>query len=709
MRKLQSIVLVLCLIFAVFVFVPTVKADTLDQYYIPTGQPTTNYLIYFPSKYAQSFTPTMSLLTKIQLELCRSTGATGNVELKVWDSITYPANLIVEKTISVSSLSTSWEWIEFDFSDVSVISGNQYYIFVGLSETQVDPNFVGWKSDGGDSYPGGTGYFCDGMNTYQIGYDLAFKTYGENDPPNTPTKPSGTENGHVDTPYTYISTTSDPNNDQIYYWFSWGDGTNSGWKGPYNSGQEGSATKTWNNPGSYQVKVKAKDSNGDESGWSDILYVTMINDPPYNPNKPNGPTSGYHSISYDYSSSSTDPENQQVKIYFDWGDGSGVWTDYVNSGQSVSKSHSWNSPGTYYLRAKAKDIHGAESSWSQSLIITLSNQAPNTPNNPNPNDGATWVETSTSLSWDGGDPNGDTVYYDVYFGTENPPLKVIDGQISTNYDPPGDLEVLTTYYWQIIAEDEYGDQSTGPVWTFTTREYNKPVLTKYDGWQTGHTPDSGTQQTDFTFCVHYEDIDGDPPIVKKVMFDNGKEFEMNLFNGNSYNGDYKAVIKGSSIGGGQHEYWFYYEDVYHSVRFPTPGNEWAVTINHKPNQPILRGQSKGVPDTSYTFSAETTDPEGEDIRYFFDWGDDTNSGWVPADYWLASGDSISRDHSWSKMRTYNVKVKAMDRSGDVSDWSDPIPIQIPRNRNYKNEIINRILIKLSILFPIIEKILGNIN
>ena len=59
------------------------------------------------------------------------------------------------------------------------------------------------------------------------------------------------------------------------YWFDWGDGTNSGWVGPYASGATVSATHSWTSQGSYQIKVKAKDTSDTESVWSDPLAVSM--------------------------------------------------------------------------------------------------------------------------------------------------------------------------------------------------------------------------------------------------------------------------------------------------------------------------------------------------------------------------------------------------------------------------------------------------
>ena len=96
-----------------------------------------------------------------------------------------------------------------------------------------------------------------------------------NTPPVKPSKPSGKINGKANDPYTYTTSTTDPEGNQVYYWFDWGDGTNSGWVGPYTSGTTASATNTWTTQGNYQIKVKAKDVHGAESAWSDPLGISM--------------------------------------------------------------------------------------------------------------------------------------------------------------------------------------------------------------------------------------------------------------------------------------------------------------------------------------------------------------------------------------------------------------------------------------------------
>lgn len=98
---------------------------------------------------------------------------------------------------------------------------------------------------------------------------------GVNNPPNKPDKPSGKTSGKTGTSYSYSSSTIDPEGNQIYYWFDWGDGTNSGWDGPHNSGDVASLAHTWSVDGTYPLKVKAKDEYGTESVWSDSLSISM--------------------------------------------------------------------------------------------------------------------------------------------------------------------------------------------------------------------------------------------------------------------------------------------------------------------------------------------------------------------------------------------------------------------------------------------------
>jgi hypothetical protein len=98
---------------------------------------------------------------------------------------------------------------------------------------------------------------------------------GGNLPPQKPSAPQGPSSGKAGVNYTFTTSTVDPNGDNVYYQWNWGDGM-SGWLGPYPSGQTVSYSHTWASAGDYFITVKAKDPQDAESGWSNpaVIHVT---------------------------------------------------------------------------------------------------------------------------------------------------------------------------------------------------------------------------------------------------------------------------------------------------------------------------------------------------------------------------------------------------------------------------------------------------
>ena len=102
-----------------------------------------------------------------------------------------------------------------------------------------------------------------------------------NNPPNKPLTPSGSTSGKPGIAYTYTTSTIDPDGDQIYYEFAWGDGTTSNWLGPYASDEPCEAFHTWSKRENYEIKVRARDTKFAFSEWSDPLSVSMPKSKPY--------------------------------------------------------------------------------------------------------------------------------------------------------------------------------------------------------------------------------------------------------------------------------------------------------------------------------------------------------------------------------------------------------------------------------------------
>ena len=105
--------------------------------------------------------------------------------------------------------------------------------------------------------------------------DPSLQIADQSQPPMKPNPPLGPSEGTIRVEYDFTAVTTDQDNDELYYLFDWGDDTTSDWIGPFESGEECTASHTWNTKDTYQVKVRAKDSNGVQSEWSDPLPITM--------------------------------------------------------------------------------------------------------------------------------------------------------------------------------------------------------------------------------------------------------------------------------------------------------------------------------------------------------------------------------------------------------------------------------------------------
>ncbi len=76
----------------------------------------------------------------------------------------------------------------------------------------------------------------------------------------------------------YSIKSDDINNDDIYYFVDWGDGTDTGWIGPYQSGENVHVENPEVSIRAYYIKVKAKDENGMETDWKDYIDIIYPDD-----------------------------------------------------------------------------------------------------------------------------------------------------------------------------------------------------------------------------------------------------------------------------------------------------------------------------------------------------------------------------------------------------------------------------------------------
>ena len=206
------------------------------------------------------------------------------------------------------------------------------------------------------------------------------QAYFIGNPPDVPNTPDGPTEGIEGVELTFSTSTIDPDGDQLYYKFDWGDGTYSYWLGPYNSGETIEASNSWNKVGIYDVRVKARDINNRFSGWSEPLQVTIAdNFPPEGPTI-KGPRIGRTGKTLTFSLISSDPENHDIYYYVMWGDGTfDDWSGPYKSGDELKINHTYSVGGQIEISVKAKDQYQQEGDQVQFVIFIIKDRSVSSP------------------------------------------------------------------------------------------------------------------------------------------------------------------------------------------------------------------------------------------------------------------------------------------------------------------------------------------
>lgn len=394
-----------------------------------------------------------------------------------------------------------------------------------------------------------------------------------------------------------------------------------------------------------------------------IEYSSGPNNPPEMPTAPLGTGSGYIGTSYSFSTSAIDPDEDTVKYTFDWGDETSSETAFVSSGTSAFASHSWDAARDYNVEAMATDSRGLFSEWSSSSIVSISseNRPPTEPALPTgPFAGYAWASYSYTTS--ASDPDGDLLSYTFDWGDgATSEVEFISSGASASASHAWSR--AGTYYVKAKASD--GNGGTSP--------WSSPQTVKISANRLPATPAVPSGQAyafrgaSCSYSASASDLDKDKV---KYTFDcgDGTSSETAFVRSGSkasvahiWNdpGTFQVKAKATDIKGA-----------------PSPwSGALTVTVadNQPPNNPAVPlGPVTGRPRVSYKYNAYSTDPDGDKIKYVFNWGDGTASETA-----LVNSDATaSASHKWKKAGAYYVRAKAIDSKGASSDWSSSITIRL---------------------------------
>ena len=281
------------------------------------------------------------------------------------------------------------------------------------------------------------------------------------------------------------------------------------------------------------------------------------------------------------------------------------------------------------------------------------------------------------IEWYGGDPDGDNVTYDIYFGEydpySNPPKIATIGPYPGNqthiyYQLEGLLNFETEYEWKIVAWDEYGLNSTSDLCSFKTEKNYPPDPAK------PIYPEDGAQNVpvDVILCWNGSDPNKCEILTYSVYFgfydpptqQTSNQTE-NCYDPYGPDGDLQLFET------------YYWRVVTCDMSGEcTPSNVWSFETGINPPPSLeLDCPPRWPAGKELCINITSTDPNNDSIRFIIDWGDGT----YEETEFYPSNTTIELCHTFGKKGVYIIRVRAIDEYGENSNWEE-CEIEIPRTR-----------------------------
>ena len=213
---------------------------------------------------------------------CRYCPAMANATYSVYESGEYPFYFIA---FVIDKVDLAYNYIIDNYNLVgypSIYFDGGYKVMVGGYD---DPELYANKvisSGGRDVHQVDLGISVEWLGGGDLKIDVSITNNEEffNEPPGSPTI-EGPATGTNGLEYTYEITATDPDNDDVYYYIDWGDGSGIELKGPYNSERLVKVKHTWLEKGTYEIKVKSRDIYNETSDWVSLEVKMPKNKPFY--------------------------------------------------------------------------------------------------------------------------------------------------------------------------------------------------------------------------------------------------------------------------------------------------------------------------------------------------------------------------------------------------------------------------------------------
>jgi len=98
--------------------------------------------------------------------------------------------------------------------------------------------------------------------------------------------------------------------------------------------------------------------------------------------------------------------------------------------------------------------------------------------------------------------------------------------------------------------------------------------------------------------------------------------------------------------------------------------------NSVPDVPAIDGTARGETGVEYGYTVSASDQDGDTLYYYIDWGDGNTSGWIGP---YASGEEVTRTHTWTITNTYTIRAKSRDAIASESNWGT-LEVSMPKTK-----------------------------
>ena len=237
--------------------------------------------------------------------------------------------------------------------------------------------------------------------------------------------------------------------------------------------------------------------------------------------------------------------------------------------------------------------------------------------------------------------------------------------ISLNNQPTSQLTVDHNFFCTGTKSDVYGtNYLTGDPKFVSSTDYHLQSTSSAIGF--------GINTDDLSI-----DFDSNP-VTQSTTIDIGAD----EYNSSTVDSNSNPVTKDTTIDIGADEY-------------NSNGTATTDCKNNPPNKPTINGKINGKTSTDYEYKYVSTDPDGDNIIYRINWGDETEEVWIGP---YTPGEEASFIHKWSEKGDYIIKVKAIDANSAESNWAT-FEVSIHHTRIYHP--IKELFLKIVKSFSII--------